>query len=89
MTDTAVEPVSTEPGLPPERDSYWHALIDENAAAEFLGLSPRTIQTYRAKGGGPRYIAISSRCLRYRRFDLRLWAESRLRKSTSDGQEAA
>ena len=63
---------------------YWHALIDEKTAGAFLGLTDRTMQGYRRKGGGPRYISISSRCLRYRRADLRAWADARLRASTSD-----
>ncbi len=63
---------------------YWHALIDEKAAAEFLGLTDRTMQAYRHRGGGPRYIRLSSRCLRYRRADLREWADARVRTSTSD-----
>ena len=63
---------------------YWHALIDENAAADFLGLTNRTLQAYRHRGGGPQYIRLSSRCLRYRRIDLRAWAEARMRTSTSD-----
>ena len=63
---------------------YWYALIDEKAAADFLGLERRTIQGMRQRGGGPRYIRISSRCLRYRRADLREWAEARMRSSTSD-----
>ena len=68
---------------------YWQALIDEKEAGRFLGLTDRTMQAYRQRGGGPRYIALSSRCLRYRRFDLRAWAEGRMRSSTSDaGAEA-
>ncbi len=63
---------------------YWHRLIDEKAAAEFLGLTDRTMQVMRQRGGGPRYTVISSRCLRYTRFGLRSWAESRMRSSTSD-----
>ena len=63
---------------------YWHRLIDEKAAAKFLGLTHRTMQAMRQRGGGPRYVVISSRCLRYRRTDLRDWADSRLRTSTSD-----
>jgi hypothetical protein len=66
-------------------DDYWQALIDERAAGAFLGLTSRTMQAYRQRGGGPRYIAISSRCLRYRRINLRDWAESRMRASTSEG----
>ena len=64
--------------------NYWHSLIDEKAAAEFLGLTSRTMQVMRQRGGGPRYTVISSRCLRYTRFGLRSWAESRMKSSTSD-----
>ena len=70
-------------------EDYWHALIDEKAAADFLGLTDRTMQSYRQKGGGPKYIFLSSRCLRYRRVDLREWAEARLRISTSDPGKGA
>ena len=45
---------------------YWQALIDEKEAGRFLGLTDRTMQAYRQRGGGPRYIALSSRCLRSR-----------------------
>lgn len=78
-------------GVPAEGGpTYWNALIDEKAAAEFLGLTNRFMQHRRQQDGGPRYIAISSRCIRYRRIDLRAWSEARLRTSTSDpGQEAA
>ncbi len=70
--------------------SYWHSLIDEAGAAQFLKFSIRSMQGMRYRGGGPRYIRMSSRCIRYRRSDLRAWAEQRLRTSTSDrGQEPA
>jgi hypothetical protein len=73
---------SSMPGSTP--DDYWNALIDEAAAAAFLDLTARTLQKWRQVGGGPRYVQISARCLRYRRADLRLWAEERIRASTSD-----
>lgn len=77
------------PAPPDAAPDYWYALIDEKAAAEFLDLTDRTMQKMRQRGDGPRYSAISSRCLRYRRIDLRSWAESRMRSSTSDpGDEA-
>ncbi len=77
---TAIQGGASAEGDP----TYWNALIDEKAAAEFLGLTNRFMQHRRQQGGGPRYIAISSRCIRYRRIDLREYAESRLRTSTSD-----
>ena len=73
-----------------ENDEYWHSLIDEKDGGSFLGLTDRTMQAFRQRGGGPRYIVISARCIRYRRVDLRTWAEARMRRSTSDpGAEAA
>ena len=66
-----------------DRD-YWYALIDEKAAATFVDVEPRTMQGFRQRGGGPKFIRISSRCIRYRRIDLRDWAEARMRPSTSD-----
>ena len=63
---------------------YWQALINEGEAAEFINQSKRTIQGYRYRGGGPPYIRLSRRCVKYRRIDLRRWAEARLRSSTSE-----
>jgi hypothetical protein len=69
---------------------FWFDYIDEEAAADFLDLTKRTLQGYRQRGGGARYYLFSARCLRYRRIDLRAWADARIRTSTSDpGQGAA
>ena len=63
---------------------YWHSLINEKEGAKFLDLEPRTMQGLRQRGGGPKFIRISSRCIRYRRWDLRAWADTLMRSSTSD-----
>ena len=72
------------PRGPPDGSDYWHALINEKAAGDFLDLTDRYLQKARQTGEGPPFIRISSRCLRYRRVDLRAWAEARMRISTSD-----
>lgn len=74
------------PGAPdsPNDPGFWHQLIDEKAAAAFLDLTDRTLQGLRQKGGGPHFIRLSSRCIRYRRIDLKAWADERIRTSTSD-----
>lgn len=59
------------------------ALIDEADAARFLDLSKRCLQAWRCRGGGPPFIRISSRCIRYRIADLIAWSEERKRESTS------
>ncbi len=69
----------------PEVDAgFWYSHIDEEAAATFLDLSVRSMQGYRYKGGGPKFVRLSSRCVKYRRIDCRKWSEARLRTSTSD-----
>ena len=81
-TDAAVQGFA--PGLPEADLAYWNALIDEKAGADFLHLKPRTMQSMRQRGGGPPYILISIRCVRYTRRRLKVWADERLRTSTAD-----
>ncbi len=80
-------------GPPPapqtEAPSFWYELIGEKSAAKFVNLSVRSIQGYRYKGGGPNFVRLSARCVKYRRCDLRKWAEARMRTSTSDPGKVA
>ncbi len=64
-------------------------LLTEGQVAEYLNLTPRALQAWRYKGGGPRYVAISTRAVRYRTTDLESWIETRIRTSTSDQGEQA
>ena len=69
---------------------YWYGPINETEAARFVGFTVRALQGWRYGGGGPLFVRVNQRCVRYRRVDLREWSEARLRTSTSDpGQEAA
>ena len=52
-------------------------------AAEYLGLSDRTLESYRSRGGGPMFHYFGRRVL-YLLDDLRAWAAERRRRSTSD-----
>ena len=64
--------------------AYWETLIPEADAAEYLGLTARCLQGWRYRGGGPEYVRVSARCIRYRRRDLRAFADAKVRTSTSD-----
>lgn len=58
-------------------------LENQDQAAAYLGLSPRTLECWRLTGAGPVYIKVGRR-VRYRRSDLEAWLDARLRTSTSD-----
>lgn len=77
-----VEPEGAEPAG--ANQTFWEALIDEAAAAAFMGLTVRCLQGWRYRGGGPEYVRVSARCIRYRRRDLRAFADAKVRTSTSD-----
>lgn len=79
-----IHPAAQRTPEPLEASDYWYGLVDEKEAGRFLGLTRRCMQAYRQKGGGPRFIVISSRCIRYRRHDLRCWVDGRVRSSTAD-----
>ena len=59
-------------------------LLKEFEAAQFLNVSPRALRNWRTRGGGPKFIRVSARCIRYRPNDLEEWVEKRSRRSTSD-----
>ena len=52
--------------------------------AFLLGVTVRTLETWRLRGGGPRYIALGHRTVRYRRRDVLAFMQARERRSTSD-----
>lgn len=60
------------------------ALLTTPEAAHLLGLSPRTLESLRLRGGGPVFIAVTAKAVRYRRRDLEDLILTRRRTSTSD-----
>jgi excisionase family DNA binding protein len=58
---------------------FWR---DERAAAEMLGISHRTLQAWRVKGGGPPFVKLG-RSVRYELTQLEAWANARVRANTS------
>lgn len=52
-------------------------------AAQFLGISGRTLEKHRTYGTGPRYCKLGGRVV-YRLEDLQAWVELGLKASTSD-----
>jgi predicted DNA-binding transcriptional regulator AlpA len=59
-------------------------LINEREAANFLGYSVRALQNWRFRGGGPKFVKVSQRSIRYRRKDLIQWAEDNIVSNTSE-----
>jgi hypothetical protein len=69
--------------------SEGRRLLDQKAAAEFLGLSPATLAWWRVVGRGPTFIRISSRDVRYRARDLQDFvANCAVNPSTEDPESA-
>lgn len=54
-------------------DSKRH--LDTNAAADYIGHSPGTLQNWRVTGGGPVFIKPSKKVF-YRKKDLDKWLEA-------------
>ena len=65
-------------------DDHLDRLIGEREAASFLGYTDRALQNWRSRGGGPHYVKVSGRSIRYRRRGLNAWIEERLRANTSE-----
>lgn len=57
------------------REQDPNRLLHEVEAAEYLSLSPRTLQTWRRQGVGPAFIQ-AGRAVRYRRSALDSWVDA-------------
>lgn len=64
-------------------------VVTEAEAAEILGVARRTLQDWRFRGVGPRYIAYSRRSVRYLVSDLLEYMERCARTSTVVEQDVA
>ena len=61
--------------------------LTNDAAAKYVGLSARTLEAYRVRGGGPVFIkhgGARSGLVLYPPADLDSWLDTRVRRSTSD-----
>jgi predicted DNA-binding transcriptional regulator AlpA len=76
------QPPTALPTTAPRTDS--EVLLTEGRAAALLSVTRRTLQAWRMRGTGPRYVRISSRCVRYSYNELVTWIESRSRSSTAE-----
>jgi hypothetical protein len=54
------------------------AMLDQEEAARFLRVQPRTLESWRQRRIGPRFVRYSVRCVRYRAQDLQVWLDSPL-----------
>jgi hypothetical protein len=61
--------------------------LTNDEAAEFLRLSPRTLEKQRVIGGGPRFRKFGRRVM-YAVADLETWADARSFEATSDPEYA-
>lgn len=63
-------------------------LLTASEAANHLQVSPKTLETWRSRGGGPNFIQLRNRAIRYRIADLDAFIEQGVRRSTSDCRTA-
>lgn len=76
----------TDASTPPEGRLHKRYLNNDEAAA-FLRLSPRTLEKLRVIGGGPRFRKFGRRVM-YAMSDLETWADARSFETTFDPEYA-
>jgi len=57
--------------------------LKTDEAARYLGLSSSLLNKLRLTGGGPVFVRLAGRAIRYRRADLDAWADASAMASTS------
>lgn len=56
-------------------------LLDQDGAADYLGVQPSTLERWRFVGAGPKFVKVG-RLVRYRRSALEAYLDERTRTST-------
>lgn len=81
----AVAPHAVASPAVPALEDY----LSRDGAATYLGVSRSYLAGLACRGGGPAFIKLGSRLVKYRRSDLDAWAAARVRQSTSAATVAA
>ena len=77
--DTSTHFQSREIGMSKEESGFF----DTRRAADYLGLSHRTLDSYRVTGAGPAFHRFGNR-VRYLKSDLESWAAKRRATTTAE-----
>ena len=83
MTPAPLRPAAAAVAAPAQPPRY----LNNDEAAAYLRLSPRTLEKQRVIGGGPRFRKFGRRVM-YAVVDLDAWADSRSFEATSDPEYA-
>lgn len=67
-----------------DNETNPNRLVTEHEAADMLCYSVRALQNWRHRGGGPRFVKVSARSVRYRIADLLDWIDARTVAHTSE-----
>lgn len=66
-------------------------LLSTDQAAAFLGLKPNTLEIWRVRGQGPRFLKLGTKVrsrVRYRRSELEAWLGSELASTSAFSAQA-
>ena len=63
-------------------------ILNPKEAAQHLKVSKRTLEAWRYRGGGPKYLKISARCIRYSFADLQEWLSGKISEHTSSSSHS-
>jgi hypothetical protein len=93
---TAGATIATDATAPPYLDAArlpapiagYRPLLTERQAADLLALSPRTLQAWRVRGGGPAFIKLGA-AIRYDADALAAWVAEQQRANTIEPSPAA
>lgn len=83
MRPAPLRPAAAVVATPPQPQRY----LTNDEAADYLRLSPRTLEKQRVIGGGPKFRKFGRRVM-YAVADLDTWADQRSFEATSDPEYA-
>lgn len=83
MPDRALSPLTPPSGNGPDQRQLPRLGLTTDEAAQTLGLSRRTLEGWRVRGGGPSFVKLTRGVVRYRPDDLVAWLGTRVVDNTA------
>jgi predicted DNA-binding transcriptional regulator AlpA len=71
-----------------DNPGWLEEAIDTKAASKLTGVSVQTLETWRSRGGGPHFVKLGAKTVRYPRRELITWMRAKVCASTADADKS-
>ncbi|MGE0184034.1 MAG: helix-turn-helix transcriptional regulator [Parvularculaceae bacterium] len=70
-----------------DNPGWLEEAVNTRAASRLTGVPVTTLETWRSRGGGPKFLKLGAKTVRYQRRELLKWMTRQQRANTADNSD--